>query len=419
MLAQEEQSLAIDEVRKANALRIFQKSAKPGVLMKKHFSQTVLFIALSAAGLAAQAEGFTFSTLVDVGVQSSRISGGGSSTSLTEFATGALGPTLAHIGYTKSMNGLTAGVDLEEGFNLNSSWNGSTSANSAGAFGSYDGNTGLFNREASLSLGGDFGNFKAGRQYSAALHALISLDPKGVSNSGSILLPWLAMGGPLFDQGSVSYGNKFGSSSVLLEYIMPNQKNTATGPVGVNGSAATGKGLSANYLYKEGDFGAGLGVYNMSNNSTSGLPSTLASGFTLGANYKVGNMVLNVIDLQQKQNSPGVAGFTATNLGQLNTFGVGGTYNLDAKTSFAIGAYNSKGSDGLKNVSADILSGTVTYELMPSVKLYGIYTNIKNSSGATAFNLPATGSAAALASGFLLTTGQTANVFNLGLQYAF
>jgi hypothetical protein len=157
----------------------------------------------------------------------------------------------------------------------------------------------------------------------------------------------------------------------------------------------------------------------MSNNSTSGLPSTLASGFTLGANYKVGNMVLNVIDLQQKQNSPGVAGFTATNLGQLNTFGVGGTYNLDAKTSFAIGAYNSKGSDGLKNVSADILSGTVTYELMPGVKLYGIYTNIKNSSGATAFMLPATGSAAALASGFLLSTGQTANVFNLGLQYAF
>jgi predicted porin len=127
-------------------------------------------------------------------------------------------------------------------------------------------------------------------------------------------------------------------------------------------------------------------------------------------------MVLNIIDLQQKQNN---AGWAWSNVGQLNTIGVGGTYELDAKTSFELGAYNSKGDSVTKNASANILSGTVTYKLMPGVKLYGIYTNLKYSSGSSTLILPATGSAATLAGGIGLVAGQTANVLNLGLQYAF
>jgi hypothetical protein len=387
-------------------------------MLKNMFKKTALLAALCSAGLGAHADGINFSALIDAGVSSTTISGGTAAQNgtTTEFMTGALGPNLMHLGWSKTQDGLTAGIDFEQGFSLSPGDTNTTG--SVGGF-SYN-NTGLFNREASVSLKGDFGTVKIGTQINPALLALVGLDPRGVSNTGSALLPYLTMGGPLFDEGSISYTNKSGPIGYELMYVMPNQNSSGTS--GLNTGTPKGSGYRANLMYESGSLGAGIGLYSdQNNNYNKAAASNLDQGVTLGVNYKFDKLKVFMIGLTQLTNAKyNAAGAVVNGNGKLNTTGIGATYDFSNKTNLMFGIYNSLDPNSVNKTNVQMMSGTLTYAVLKDVKLYGSYTNITEGNTNSTLGYVLSGSAGTLANnGGGLVSGEKANIINIGLQYAF
>lgn len=352
--------------------------------MKITRSRVLVLSALALASAQAFADGASFYALVDGGIAASSITGAGTTSSKSEFVTGGVAPTFAGFKLEKTDSGITYGVQLEQGFTLNSP--GGTSFYSFG-------NGDILNRQKNFYVSTGAGKFVVGVQPNVAFVNVLGIDPRGGSNFGSSLAMIDAQGGlGTVDNASVSYSSPAMSGfKVALQYVP--ESSTATGDV------KTGSRASINY--GAGNLSVGLSTYSSQINGTNVKDST---GTILGATYKMGSFTLKGITASQNTNT-----YTSA----LTTNGIGGAYSLSDKVSFDLGYYNATSSIG--NFKVDTTAAGVYYSLGKDLKVYGQYALVNNTGSSTsAWNF----AGPSIITGNL-TAGQKAETLNVGLLFSY
>lgn len=351
--------------------------------MKITRSRVLVLSALALASAQAFADGASFYALVDGGIASSSITGAGTTASKSEFVTGGVAPTFAGFKLEKTDSGITYGVQLEQGFTLNSS---------TGNFYSF-GNGDILNRQKNFYVSSGVGKFVMGVQPNVAFVNVLGVDPRGGSNFGSSLAMIDAQGGlGTVDNASVSYSSpEMSGFKVALQYVP--ESTTATNDV------KTGSRVAINY--GSGNLTVGLSTYSSQINGTNIKDKT---GTILGATYKMGSFTLKGITASQNTNT-----YTSA----LTTNGIGGGYSLSDKLSLDLGYYNATSSIG--NFKVDTTALGAYYNLGKDLKVYAQYAVVDNKGSSTsAWNF----AGPSIITGDL-TAGQKAETFNVGLLFSY
>jgi len=351
--------------------------------MKKNFVRPIVASVVALVAMNAYADGASVYALIDGGMASSRISGGKST---TEFVTGGVAPTFAGVKFEKSAEGLTAGVQLEQGFLLNKI-DGRTSA-----FGyDYSDKTEVLNRQKNIYVKGSVGTFVFGMQPNIAFNTLFVGDPRGGSNYGSALQSVNTEGGlNTIDNGAVSYVSPAMAGVTLGVQHLPQSSDTGY---------KTGTRVTATYT--NGKLTAAAATYGSAYVDATKKDDT---GTVLAANYNFGKFTLKGLLVSQK---------TDTYTSALKTQGVGGAYVLNGKTTLDGGVYTAKSDTG--NYKVNTTAFGAYYKLMKDLTLYGQYAVSDNKGSATAhWNFMWK-----TVEGETFTAGQKASVLSAGLLYNF
>ena len=182
-------------------------------------------------------------------------------------------------------NGMNAHFNLESGFN--------TGTGTSDSIGASNSTARLFNRTASVGLGGAFGSLDFGRQYSISFRTIGAYDPFNYKYTGIIPLAGAAaggtslvgagttasnFGGTRFDN-DIQYTGTFGAITARAEYA----------PGEVAGSAKSRSAAAVGLSFAQGPFSAGA-AYTEKKVS----PAFTATGanfddksWTIGGAYKV------------------------------------------------------------------------------------------------------------------------------------
>jgi predicted porin len=354
----------------------------------------IALVALAAVAVGAQAaDGISGYALIDGGIASSKITGPGTTSSKTEFMTGGVAPNFVGMKFEKSAEGITAGLQLEQGFLLNQ-----VAGHNAGFGYTWSGldasKNELLNRQRNLYVKGGFGTVVLGMQPNIAFNSLFIGDPRGGSNYGSSLTAVVADGGlSTIDNSSVSYTSpSISGFTVGAQYL------------GQAGDAADGvkKGNRVTATYSDGKLTVGVANYTTELQDTTKKNST---GTILAANYKLGDFTLKGLTVSQKNTS-----YTST----FKTDGVGTTYALNGKTTLDFGYYTTKNSDS-SSYKVDTTAFGAYYKLMKDLTAYGQYSVSENKGAATSswnfcYEQLATPT---------ITAGQKATAINVGLMFSF
>jgi hypothetical protein len=347
--------------------------------------------------MAAFADGISAYALIDGGVASSKISGGtAASTSQTEFVTGGFAPTFVGAKFEKTIDGLTVGAQIEQGFLLNKG--GSTTNYGFG----YDGIAGtasdIFNRQENVFVKGSSGTFIFGTQPNIAFNTIFVGDPRSGSNFGSSLAMLDANGGlGTIDIAALSYTSPTVNGFTGAATYVP-QSNTTSGDPKTGGRATL--------TYSSGVFTiAGATYANKINGATSGTTKADSNGNILAANYKLGSTTVKGLYASQTTD-----GFNTA----LHTYGIGAVYDLTAKTSFDAGYYNSSNGDTTQFKATTTAFGAY-YKINDSFKIYSQYAVVNNNGASSLYwnFAPPT-----IISGSL-GADQKATALNIGIQFSY
>ena len=314
--------------------------------MKSSFKCALLLSTLSLAASQAYADGPYFYALVDGGMASSKISGGSTSTSKTEFVTGGVVPTFVGMKLDKTMDGITVGVALEQGFTLNTP---------SGSNYYFFGNGDAFNRQKNIFVKSAAGTVVLGVQPNIAFGNVLMGDPRGGSNYGSSLAMIDGNGGlGTVDNASISYTAPTVSGLTVAGQYVPESKS----------NGAKGSRLIATYA--AGDMKLGVSTYTDTATGVKDSTGTIISG-----NYKLGSFTLKGISASQKSST-----FTSA----LTTTGVGGEYALSSKLALDVGYYNAKSS--VSNFKVDTTAAGLYYNITKDLKFYAQYAVVENKGSA-------------------------------------
>jgi predicted porin len=194
------------------------------------------------------------------------------------FTDSGLSPSNFGLQGTEDLGGgLKAEFKLESGFNV-------------GNGGYNDSNGNFFGRQAYVGLDSQYGDVKAGMQYSPFFLQVYDLDPRGLSQTGSSLIIYLnnLIATGIFTPNSVSY-----TSPVLYGF----QGSALFSFGGVAGDFQNGRQYSASLKYDNGTLMVGASYFNANASTGTALmtpvPTQLpvdVSGRQIGASYKIGKL---------------------------------------------------------------------------------------------------------------------------------
>ncbi len=382
------------------------------------FKRSAVVAALATAGVVAHADAlpFNFYALLDAGVVSTTISGGGVAGShTTEVRSSPIDPSFWGVVAEKKLGDVVGGLQIESA--LNTTPYPSTTAN-------FNQGNVLGNRQANVYVKSDAaGKLEIGTITDPVFDTLLMVDPTA-SGFGNTLSPWFQN----ISHGSSDIGAvKYTSPTVAgftgkVSYVGPSAPNTT----GSNGSY--GSGYRYALTYNRGDLNV-VGAYESNNaNATANGVSIGAnqnSAVVLGASYKMNALTLKAIQLTNRDNASQTS---TTDFGSLVTTGFGGSYDFSEKLQLTSGYYMSKdgktaGKTNSENTSA--WDTYLTYEFIKDLKVYGQYAKVSNN--ATTGNPFAfqsyygtfAGSASNPATSGTLSAGQSASVISFGLHYGF
>jgi len=189
--------------------------------------------------------------------------------------------SLVDSGWNSSRFGLRGSDDLGGGVHANFTLESGISV-ANGGFNDSNGN--FFGRQAWISLAGNFGEVKAGLQYSPFLYAVEEADPRGFSDfgSGAIIYVDNVLATGLFNSNAVSY-----TTPELAGFT--GQAMLALG--GTPGDFQAGRQYSIRLKYEHGGLEINAALYDGNSGGTAStpVPSTIEFiGRTLGASYHFG-----------------------------------------------------------------------------------------------------------------------------------
>ncbi len=248
--------------------------------------------------------------------------------------------------------GLNAHFQLETGFNTGTGQlDTATTSNK------------LFNRTASVGLGGAWGSLDLGRQYSVNFKTIGLYDPFAYKYTA--IIPLASQGGLTRLDNDIQYSGRFSGVGVMAEY--------ALGEVAGSTSNGATQAIGANYV--GGPFTVG-GSYTQGkrNVGTVALPNYQdLKDWTVGGAYATGPFRVAVGYADAKQD--GGAGVDA----RTKDWWLGGSYSITPAAALSVAYYETKATVNIPPVSADakqklfIVGGT--YALSKRTNFYADIDN--------------------------------------------
>ena len=346
---------------------------------------------LAASGAAMAQSSVTMFGVVDTGVSYIKGSGGNSNYGLS---TGNMSSSrLGFRGVEDLGGGLKAGFWLEGGFNADAG-----DGKAAGASGSgFE-----FARRSTVSLMGNFGEVRLGRDETAAYNKLAAYSNFSV----------IGMGG--FRGWNSTTGNGIRQNN-MIAYFTPNFSGFTAG---VNyafgetaGSSKTGRYFGGFAAYNNGPLSVTVGAdrKNNANEAVAGFAgATKLDTYGLGASYDFGVAKVNGLVLQAKEKDAGVnTKQTSYALGVSAPVGGVGV----VKAQYAL--YNAKNDTAANTGKAHQLSLGYEHNLSKRTAVYGYYSYLKNKSDRQmTLNTSNVGS-------YNVGAGKASNGVQVGIRHAF
>lgn len=290
-------------------------------------------------------------------------------------------------------NGLKAGFWLEAGFNLDDGTGRQTNTNNQNSGVTGQGLT--FNRRSTVSLGGDWGELRLGRDYTPQFWNVGAYDPfyqVGVGAS-QVLLSFLPA-----VQGGASGPAVWASNSISYIYNMPFNNLTWGGAglygqamyyMGEGASSSDGNGYGLRFGYIGEKFTAAI-AHGQSSYRTGNTQQS-----NIGASYNFG--VVKVMGMYERDKFAAITG---------NGFLVGAT--IPAGPGFARISFSRYQYSLPKDPAANKASIGYVYLLSKRTQLYGTYAHVWNKGG-NAASIP----------GSLTGPDEPSYGFQLGMTHSF
>ena len=353
-------------------------------------------LAASLAGPAFAQSNVTLFGAMDLAVAH----GSGSISNQTQLASGYLAASrIAFKGFEDLGGGLKAGFWLESGINADTGTGQNTNTNNQ--FTGAAGNGGLtFNRRSHVSLGGDWGEIRLGRDFVPQYLNMADFDPFDLSGSGTSQVLNSAITGPTLVRASNS-----------ISYLYGHGFNAAAVGYGPRGFTGSGFQLHAMYYLGENPSGSatskdgsGYGVraiYSTGKLTVSGAVGTThyAAGDVrqnnAGASYDFG--VVQVMGMYEwdRNGATSARGWLA---GALVPVGVG-TVRL---------AYSRYGTDAASSPMAKKWAVGYIHPLSKRTALYTAVAYVSNE-----------GASASALNGAVTAPGKSSNGFDFGIRHNF
>ncbi|MGE8494016.1 MULTISPECIES: porin [Comamonas] len=346
----------------------------------------VALAVLAASGAAMAQSSVTLFGIVDAGVTYAKTSGGESNYGLTN--SGNATSRLGFRGVEDLGGGLKAGFWLEGAIQ-----NDSGTASGGGAAGpGFE-----FKRRSTVSLMGNFGEVRLGRELTAAYNTVSGYDVFGQVGIGQNFS---------FGNGTYGFGDPVRVGN-MVSYYTPNMSgftagvNYGFGETAGDSSAKRYIGVSAGY--NNGPLSAGI-AYDQQNDPTASFEK--AQGLGLGAAYNFGAFKLSGL-IRQVQSTPVGGGSKA----KFQSAGLGATAAVGAagEARLAYNYYDNKEIEG----KAHQLSLGYVHNLSKRTALYGTYAFLKNQKSET-MSLSANGLGIDPA-----RAGKNQNAITVGVRHAF
>jgi predicted porin len=384
--------------------------------------QKLIAIAVLAAvsGIAQAADNVTIYGVIDGGISYTNKSPttGTNTGSLLGFQSNGESPSIFGLKGSEDLGGgLKANMDLEGHF-----LPGTGVANQWG---------GLFGRQANVGLSGSFGTVTLGNQYSPAVLAFATTDPRGLKESFSGLMTWAFSETPVQGGGSTGLvngtpGYAYNSNSVIDVFVKNAISYSVQMPMGWMSST---DGLNISALYAFGGIAGStqanrvisLGVsyssplllslaYQTQNGDLSTASGTANTKFSVGAGYAFGMVTVKVNYMDDKGKNAG----TGAEITHYKVTGVGADFKLNDSDTVTLAYYDGKNSDANDDTAKSIILSN-DYFLSKRTTLYALIAQVKGgdnvSGGSSAYNGD-NFSAPPVA-------GQTAMALQFGVKHAF
>lgn len=353
-------------------------------------------LAASLAGTAFAQSNVTVFGVVDLAVTR----GSGSISNQTGLTSGQLAASrLAFKGTEDMGNGLKAGFWLEAGINADTGTGQSTNTNNQTT--GFVNNGGFtFNRRSHLSLGGNWGEIRLGRDFVPQYWNIAHYDPLDLSGVGTSQVLNSSIGGPTLVRASNS-----------ISYLYGHGFNAAAIGYGPGGFSGSGFQFQATYYLGENPSGTRI--------------SKDGSGYGLRALYSTGNLTVSGATGRTHY----AAGDThQSNAGASYNFGVVevmGMYEWDrngplkargwlagARIPAGVGniriAYSRYGSDAAGSPTAKKWAAGYVYPLSKRTALYTAVAHVSND-----------GPSASALNGAVTAPGDSSNGFDFGIRHSF
>ncbi len=304
--------------------------------MKK---STIALAICGACAANAQAQSsVTLYGIIDAGIVT-QSNGNAAGQRTTSFQDAQILPSIYGMKGKEDLgDGLTAGFNLEGGFN-----SGNGLHNSPGVYQSQ-----IFGREAKVTLGGDWGTVGAGMQVDPALVASIATEPRGLTDSFSMLEYWIgatlfnggglaatssgSLTGGIFDVNSLTYTYAKNGLYLGLEY----------GFGGVAGSNSAGQTESVGASYSYSGFLISGGYAKSNTIDPTGVTGGASEITDFGLGYDFGNFAVRG-QYGQFKASVGLFGGQGSNYSNdVQSWGIGADWKTGATNKINLAYYDAK-----------------------------------------------------------------------------
>ncbi len=368
---------------------------------------TVALAGLLASGAASAQTSVTLYGIVDAGFMTQSNSGTPSAGRTTSFVDAQLLPSIYGFKGTEDLGGgLTAGFNLEGGFN-----SGNGTHNSPGVY-----QTQTFAREADITLSGNWGTVAAGLQLDPAIIASVATEPRGLTNSFSMVEYWIAatagnnaagggaLQGGIFDQNALSYSYTGNGLYFGAEY----------GFGGVAGSATANTTESIGASYSVGGFLASAG-YARDNNVNPAVGGSSSRIDNVGVGYDFGSGIAARLQYGEFKFNY-IGGSNAAS--DVKVWGIGADWHTSVANKINLSYYDARdqGANPAAGGSTTQLALLDIYALSKHTQLYGqvVQVDADKNAGASSVIGGVGAYTAAKAS-----AGNNTLYFGVGLQHAF
>jgi len=376
--------------------------------------KTLCSLAILGAFVAGSAQAQTSVTLygiIDAGVVT-QSNGNAAGDRVTSFQDAQILPSIYGMkGKEDIGGGLTVGFNLEGGFNA-----GDGQHNSPGVYQSQ-----MFGREAKVTLGGDWGTIGAGLQVDPALIASISTEPRGLTDSFSMLEFWIgatlfnggglaatssgSLTGGIFDTNSLTYTYTHNGLYVGVEY----------GFGGVAGSNSAGSTESIGVSYANSGFVASGSYAKADTIDPTGVTGGSSEITDFGLGYDFGNFAVRA-QYGEFKAAFGIFGGAGSNYSNdVKTWGVGADWKTSVGNKINLSYYDAKDDGagfGGKTTEIALLD---IFALSKRTQLYAQVADVKADANA---GMSAMIGGVYATANLLVEPGSTV-YFGVGIQHSF